>query len=206
LSFGGGICIFTATHTYPQTRKKQSEFPLIFNHQSAKRNPTYRLPKSKTMSGLEVIGVAASIAGIIDVASKVIGGVADYANAVKNHEGSIKALQTELRSMNDTLSHIQKLIDEADDRSDQSLRRILQGSGADPGEIEECHRTLEELEKLLQKYEVADKKPGKFEFSRHKAKSRKWSSPITDEDIGEFTSRLRVHCGKLSLNIGVDTK
>ena len=158
------------------------------------------------MSGLEVIGVVASIAGIIDVASRVTGDVANYANAVKNHEGSIKELQAGLRSMNDTLSHIQKSIDEVDDRSDQSLIGILQGSGADPGEIEECHRTLGELEKLLQKYEVADKKPGKFEFSRYKAKSRKWSSPITDEDIREFTSRLGVHCGKLSLNIGVDTK
>jgi len=26
--------IFTATHTYPQTSKKQSKFPLLFNHQS----------------------------------------------------------------------------------------------------------------------------------------------------------------------------
>ena len=33
--------ICTATHTYPQTSKKQ--FPLLFNHQLAKRNSTYRL-------------------------------------------------------------------------------------------------------------------------------------------------------------------
>jgi len=158
------------------------------------------------MSGLEAFGVVAGVVGVVSVAKRVIGTVADYATAVKNREGSIKKLQTALQSMNDTLSHIQELIDEVDDRSDQSLRRILQGGGANLGEIEQCRETLEELEKLLQKYEVADKKPGKFEFSKYKAKFRRWSSPITDEDIGEFTSRLGVHCGKLSLNIRVDTK
>jgi len=158
------------------------------------------------MSGLEVIGVVANISGIIDVASKVMCAVADYATAVKNHEGSIKELQTALQSMNTALLHIQELINEADDRSDQSLIRILQGSGANLGEIGECRRTLEELENLLQKHKVADKKLGRLEFSRYKAKFRQWSSPITDEDIREFTLRLGVHCGKLSLNIGVDTK
>jgi len=151
------------------------------------------------MSGLEVIGVVANISGIIDVASKVMGAVADYATAVKNHEESIKELQTALQSMNTTLLHIQELINEADDRLDQSLIRILQGSGANLGEIGECRRTLEELENLLHN-KVADKKLG------YKAKFRQWSSPITDEDIAKFTLRLGVHCGKLNLNIGVDTK
>jgi len=160
------------------------------------------------MSGFEVIGVVASIAGIIDVSSKVIRAVDNYATAVKNHEGSIKKLQTELRSMNTTLLHIQELIDEADDRSDQSLIRILQGSGANLGEIGDCRGTLEELETLLQKYKVADKELGWFDHavSKYKAKSRQLFSPITDEDIGKFTSRLGEHRGKLSLNIGVDTK
>ena len=134
------------------------------------------------MSGLEVIGVVASISGIIDVASKVIGNVANYTGAVKNHEGSIKKLQTALQSMKATLSHIQELINEADDRS-ESLIRILQGSGENPGEIEECRRTLGELEKLLQKYNVADKGG----FSKYKVK---WSSPITDADIEKFSLRL----------------
>jgi len=158
------------------------------------------------MSGLEVIGVVASIAGIIDVSSKVMGALGDYATTVKNQEGSIKKLQTALQSMDTTLLRIQELINEADDRSDQSLVKILQGSGADPGEIGECRKTLGELGKLLQEYEAADKKPEKIEFSRYKAKSRKWSSPITDADIERFTLRLGAHCDKLSLNIGVATK
>jgi len=161
-----------------------------------------------TMSGLEVIGVVASIAGIINVTSKVMGAVGDYATAVKNHEGSIKELQTALQSMNTTLLHIQELINEADDRSDQSLIKILQGSGANLGEIGECRRTLGELETLIQKYQVAEKELGWFDHavSKCKAKSRRFFSPITDEDIGKFTSRLGEHCGELSLNIGVDTK
>jgi len=158
------------------------------------------------MSGLEVIGVVASILGITDVATRVMGAVADYSTAVKNHEGGIKQLQTALQSMNSTLIHIQELINEADDRSDQSLKRMLQGSGADLGEIEGCHETLGELESLLEKYKVADKKPGGVGFSRYKAKFRQWSNPITDADIGKFTSRLGAHCQKLGLNIGVDTK
>jgi len=153
------------------------------------------------MSGLEVIGVVASISGIIDVASKVIVNVANYTAAVKNHEGSIKKLQTALQSMKATLSHIQELINEADDRS-ESLIRILQGSGENPGEIEECRRTLGELGKLLQKYNVADKGG----LSKYKVNFQQWSSPITDADIEKFTLRLGAHSGKLSLNIGVDTK
>jgi len=77
------------------------------------------------MSGLEVIGVVANISGTIDVSSKVMRAVADYTTAVKNHEGSIKELQTALQSMNTTLLHIQELINEADDSSDQSLIRTL---------------------------------------------------------------------------------
>ncbi|RPB29053.1 WD40 repeat-like protein, partial [Terfezia boudieri ATCC MYA-4762] len=152
------------------------------------------------MSGLEVIGVAASILGIIDFTTKVMSAVADYSSAVKNHEGSIKELQTTLESMNSTLRHIQELIDEADDKSDQSLKRILQGSGADLGEIGGCRETFLELESLLEKYTG---KPGKL--GRYKAKVRRWSKPITDADIGRFTLKLGAHCEKLSLNIGVDT-
>jgi len=159
------------------------------------------------MSALEVIGVVASISGIIGVACKVIGDIANYTAAVKNHEGSIKKLQTALQSMKDTLSHIQELINEADERS-ESLLRILQGSGENPGEIEECRRTLGELEKLLQKYNVADKELRWFDrgFSKCKVNFQQWSSPITDADIEKFTLRLGAHSGKLSLNIGVDTK
>ncbi|KAF8447016.1 vegetative incompatibility protein HET-E-1 [Terfezia claveryi] len=152
------------------------------------------------MSGLEVVAVAASILGITDVTIKVMSAVADFSTAVKNHEGSIKELQTALESMNSTLQHIQELINEADDKSDQSLKRILQGSGADLGEIGGCRETFLELESLLEKYTG---KPGKV--GRYKAKVRRWSKPITDADIGRFTLKLGAHCEKLSLNIGVHT-
>ena len=156
------------------------------------------------MSGLEVIGVTASILGIIDVATKVMGAVADYSTAVKNHKGSIYELQTALQSMNSTLSHIQGLINKADDKSDQSLKKMLQGSGSDLGEIGRCNETLRELDSLLGKYTIAGPKIGKF--SRYKVKLRQWSRPITDADIGRFTLKLGAHCEKLSLNIGVDSK
>jgi len=38
--------IFTATHTYPQTSKKQSKFPLLFNHQLATHVPSTKIEVS----------------------------------------------------------------------------------------------------------------------------------------------------------------
>jgi len=154
---------------------------------------------------MEVIGVTASILGIIDVATKVMGAATDYSTAVKNHKGSINELQTALQSMNSTLLHIQELINEADDKSDQSLKRMLQGGGSDLGEIGRCNETLRELDLLLGKYTIADPK-GELSMSSWKAKSRQWFRPITDADIGKFTLKLGAHCEKLSLNIGVDSK
>jgi len=153
------------------------------------------------MSGLEIIGVAASILGIIDVATKVMGAVADYSTSVKKHDGSIKELQTALQSMNSTLLHIQELINETDDKSDQSLKMVLQGGGADLGEIERCNETLSELDSLLEKY---NKKPGIL--SRCKGKLREWSHPVTAAQISGYTLKLMAHCEKLGLNIGIDSK
>ena len=100
----------------------------------------------------------------------------------------------------------QELINEADDKSDESLKRMLQGSGSDLGEIGRCHETLRELDLLLEKYTIADPKIGKLSMSNWKAKSRQWFRPITDADIGKFTLKLGAHCERLSLNIGVDSK
>jgi len=156
------------------------------------------------MSGLEAIGVVASIVGIIGAATKVRSAIADYSTAVRDHEGSIKELQAALLSMNSTALQIQELINETDDKSDQSLNKMLQDSGADLGGIGGCRETLRQLESLLEKYKVADKELGIF--SRIKTKSRQLFKPITDADIRRFTLELGAHCAKLSLNIGVDSK
>lgn len=156
------------------------------------------------MSGLEIIGLVASVLGIIDVTKNVLGSAVAHIAAVKGHEGSINTLQTALQSMGSTLSDIDDLIDETDDKSDKCLKRILQGRGADVGELKRCEVTLKELELFVIKHKLSGTKVGRW--SRMKTRLQLLWNPISEAEIGRFTSRLDTHRANLTLTVGVDSK
>lgn len=137
----------------------------------------------------EVLGIAASIIAIAQLAGKLTSVSYSYIECLKNATQDLRDLANELASLSSILATLQKNID-----TDPGASATLQLLGDTDGPLKVCEKVLKELQQKL--------KPPRKGFAGL-IKRAKW--PLKKEETMQYVARVERHKSLFIFALTADT-
>ena len=138
------------------------------------------------------LSVAASIAGLVNLADVVFGRVYKYVKAVKSSSKEVERLSSEVGALYGILSNLHLIAGQLGESNYESTMRLEH--------VHACQKTLERIESILQR-DKATSPQDQHHLQRLKQKLR-W--PFSSSEVKALVNEIGQHKATLSLALHVD--
>jgi hypothetical protein len=139
----------------------------------------------------EALGLVASAIAVIELSAKVGVLCVGYFNAVKNAKDDARRLATRVTSLETTVQHVQKLLNEAESQSLLTSQKLLES-------LDDCLSQLGELRRRL------DPEPARKAMRHFGVRALKW--PFSSKEIDQIVVQLERHESTIMLALQVDQR